>query len=292
LNGLILEEFDVIILSVLYMRNILICLVLIGSTVLSFAQSGKMMTVYFRFNDYKLDKVSESKLDSLLQSSVFKSFRIEAHCDSVGDLYYNDKLSMQRAQAVRQFLSARNIGDSLISINAMGKRLPLHPNETEESRALNRCVELYVSPINKPSNTIPVGSTPDSVLKIDKVNIGANLRLENINFEGGKHKLIPSSIPALQQLLITLKQYSNLEIEIQGYICCEQAGHDGVDFDTQTRDLSVNRAKAIYDYLVEHGISASRLKYRGYGADNKLVEERTEEDRGTNRRVEIKIVKK
>jgi outer membrane protein OmpA-like peptidoglycan-associated protein len=54
----------------------------------------------------------------------------------------------------------------------------------------------------------------------------------------------------------------------------------------------VNRAKAVYDFLVKKGIDAKRLTYKGFGSSKKLVEEVTEIDRITNRRVEIKIVNK
>ncbi len=274
------------------MKNTLITLVFIGTTFLSLAQGYDKLTVYFRFNDYKLDNMFISKLDSLLQASDFAAFRIEAHCDSVGNHSYNDNLSLQRAQSVRKYLLERNINDSLISIKSMGKRFPLYNNETVESRAMNRCVELFSMPGKKPLVTELIDLTSDSTINIGKVNIGSTLRLENINFEGGRHKLVPSSIPTLQQLLKTMKLHPTLEIEVQGYICCENPGLDGLDFDTKTNDLSVNRAKVVYDYLIERGISALRLSYTGYGANNKLVEERTESDRAANRRVEIKIVRK
>jgi outer membrane protein OmpA-like peptidoglycan-associated protein len=274
------------------MKNILIALVLFSSVVLSFAQSHQKTAIYFRFNDYKLDNKAISKLDSLLRTSHYRSFKIEAHCDSVGSHAYNDKLSLQRAQSVRNFLIERNINDTLISIKALGKRFPLVKNETDESRAMNRCVELYILPFEKPPVNKKELLISDTLLIMDKIDVGTNLRLDNINFEGGKHKLIPSSVPTLQQLLKTMKMYPTLVVEIQGHICCESPGHDGLDFDTQTNDLSVNRAKVVYDYLVERGISASRLSYKGLGSNNKLVEEKTEADKTTNRRVEIKIVRK
>ncbi|NVO18951.1 MAG: OmpA family protein [Bacteroidetes bacterium] len=274
------------------MRNFLITLALTGIAVLSFSQGNEKLNVYFKFNDYKLDGISKSKIDSLLHTSAFVKFRIEAHCDSVGSNEYNDNLSMQRALSVKRFLAERHIDDSLVNIKWMGERSPLFNNTTEASRALNRCVELFAE---KRRNSLPkkhVIQTGDSLLLVEKLEIGTNFRLQNINFEGGKHKLLESSIPALQQLLRTLKQYPALEIEIQGYICCENPGLDGLDFDTQTNDLSVNRARVVYDYLIKYGISPKRLSYQGFGANNKLVEERTEADRITNRRVEIKIIRK
>ncbi len=271
------------------MKTVFIIFLCIWITKLSYAQKDEKLLVYFRFNEFKLDKASTAKIDSLLQTSAFKAFRIISHCDSVGDHSYNDKLSMQRAKSVKDYLVAGKITDSLISFKAMGKRSPLNTNATDESRALNRCVELYATPVKKLSAKKPAN---DSVYKIDKADIGSALRLENINFVGGKHKLLPGSIPTLQKLLKTMKQFPTLVIEIQGYICCEEPGLDGIDSDTQTRDLSVNRAKVVYDYLIEYGISPARMTYKGFGANNKLVAEFTEADRSINRRVEIKIISK
>ena len=68
---------------------------------------------------------------------------------------------------------------------------------------------------------------------------------------------------------------------------------DGMDGQTWTSNLSVNRAKAIYDYLIEQGIAASRLSYKGLGnTQPKRFPERTPLDEQANRRVEVRIVKK
>lgn len=93
----------------------------ICSTLLSFTQGNEKLTVYFRFNDYKLNDISRSKTDSLLHTSAFVAYRIDAHCDSVENHAYNDNLSMQRALSVKEYLTKNNINDSLISIKPMGK---------------------------------------------------------------------------------------------------------------------------------------------------------------------------
>jgi outer membrane protein OmpA-like peptidoglycan-associated protein len=97
---------------------------------------------------------------------------------------------------------------------------------------------------------------------------------------------------ALDNLYYSLNAYPHLEIEIHGYICCTNNNEDGLDLGTGTPNLSENRAKAVYDFLIQMGISPQRLSYKGFGSSKKLVQEVTEEDRITNRRVEIKIVKK
>jgi flagellar motor protein MotB len=62
--------------------------------------------------------------------------------------------------------------------------------------------------------------------------------------------------------------------------------------DTGEMGLSVNRAKTIYNYLIENGIDPRRLEYEGLGGSRKLVDEISDETRAMNRRVEIVIMDK
>ena len=59
-----------------------------------------------------------------------------------------------------------------------------------------------------------------------------------------------------------MKKYPGLKIEIQGYVCCIDDGGDGWDIETRKYDLLVQRAKIIYTYLVNYGISTSRINYK------------------------------
>ena len=76
------------------------------------------------------------------------------------------------------------------------------------------------------------------------------------------------------------KYYPTLEIRIEGHICCVVAKNsDGYDSDTQYFKLSENRAKEIYDILIEKGIDETRMEYLGFGKTRPLVwPEKTEED--------------
>ena len=101
-------------------------------------------------------------------------------------------------------------------------------------------------------------------------------------------------MPALKELLTILQERPTLVIEIQGHICCGQnEPADGMDIDTNERALSLNRAKAVYNFLVLNGIAEERLSYKGFGYTQPIINpEITETDKTTNRRVEIKIIKK
>ena len=57
-------------------------------------------------------------------------------------------------------------------------------------------------------------------------------------------------------------------------------------------NLSLNRAKAVCDYLIEQGVHHDRLKFEGKGSKQPLANNDSEIGRQKNRRVEIKIIKK
>ena len=60
---------------------------------------------------------------------------------------------------------------------------------------------------------------------------------------------MPESKPVLNQLAQTLKQRTDFKFSIQGHVCCTENSRDAVDRRTKQRNLSLARAKYIYDYL-------------------------------------------
>ncbi len=69
---------------------------------------------------------------------------VEGHTDSVGSHALNDRLSKQRANAVKQYLVGRGIAADKIKIKGFGKRKPIASNETEFGRSLNRRTEIVI----------------------------------------------------------------------------------------------------------------------------------------------------
>ncbi len=107
--------------------------------------------------------------------------------------------------------------------------------------------------------------------------------LDNVEFDFGKYSLRPLSYAALDDLVDYLNRKPNERIEIGGYT-------DNVGSDAKNLVLSLERAKAIVAYLVSKGISNDRLVAKGYGAEEPIEENDTEEGRQKNRRTEVKIL--
>lgn len=111
------------------------------------AQGMVLNGVSFGTDDAILADSSRSALEAVAESlKAQPGTRIEigGHTDNIGNDAYNNVLSQERAEAVRQFLIARGVdGDRLVAMG-YGEFKPITSNDTEEGRAQNRRVEFKV----------------------------------------------------------------------------------------------------------------------------------------------------
>jgi outer membrane protein OmpA-like peptidoglycan-associated protein len=71
--------------------------------------------------------------------------RIVGHTDSTGSDAINNPLSVNRAQSARDYLVARGVNSSRISIDGRGSREPIADNATESGRARNRRIDIFLA---------------------------------------------------------------------------------------------------------------------------------------------------
>ncbi|MEO5911856.1 MAG: OmpA family protein [Pelobium sp.] len=117
---------------------------------------------------------------------------------------------------------------------------------------------------------------------LQKIAIGKKVVLKNIFFDSNKYELKLESKAELQKLIDFLKYNAKTHIEISGFT-------DDIGNDESNQLLSQNRSKAVYKYLVEHEIEASRLTFKGYGENMPVADNKTSEGRANNRRTEFLI---
>lgn len=275
--------------------------------------STDTLLVHFPYNESTITPAAALRLDSLLRTGAPASIRhiqLAGHCDFIGSDGYNDALSLRRVQAVKEYLYAKGIvADQFEREAGYGKRAPLVMNTSDTARALNRRVQLIfarqvvtqAAPPPPQPVTVEVPRIERTVsqtglsasIRDTNTKAGSTLVLPDLNFEPGRHFLLPGSFGILRELHRAMLDNPSLEIEIQGHICCITGGGDGEDIDTRAPNLSVQRAKAIYEYLVSAGIDKKRIRYKGFGSSQKLYPvERTPLEQSKNRRVEIKILRK
>ncbi|MGO1329192.1 MULTISPECIES: OmpA family protein [unclassified Idiomarina] len=74
---------------------------------------------------------------------------IEGHTDSTGSAEYNQQLSLNRANAVRNNLVGNGVDSRRVTTEGYGESMPVADNDTESGRQLNRRVELRIVPNTK-----------------------------------------------------------------------------------------------------------------------------------------------
>ncbi|MBP7183934.1 MAG: PD40 domain-containing protein [Saprospiraceae bacterium] len=129
-------------------------------------------------------------------------------------------------------------------------------------------INIQLVPIEPASNTTAASTKP--------------IRLENIFFATGSAELLKSSFIELNKLKDMLIENPSVRIQINGHT-------DNVGSDQSNLELSNNRAKAVYDFLISGGIPSHRLKYSGFGSTKPIAENATAEGRQLNRRTEFQI---
>lgn len=131
-----------------------------------------------------------------------------------------------------------------------------------------------------------LSGTPDEpFLKnvgMKQLSVGESVVLKNVFFETNKYDLKDESRVELMKLHSFMQNNPAVSIEISGHT-------DNVGNDNDNQTLSENRAQAIYNFLIENGIEANRLSYKGYGETQPIDTNDTEEGRANNRRSEFKI---
>ena len=90
-------------------------------------------------NDGKLDELMED-----LKKSPNSVVYVEGHTDNMGSEEYNNKLSLERARAVKNALIEKGVSEEQIRVKGAGFKKPIASNETKEGRAQNRRVDVVL----------------------------------------------------------------------------------------------------------------------------------------------------
>jgi len=122
-------------------------------------------------------------------------------------------------------------------------------------------------------------------LKMQAIEKGATILLNNIFFATNKSTLNKESYAELNRLAEILKKNKDLKIRIEGHT-------DDVGNDETNMKLSKARALAVYQYLISKTVKKEQLTVKAFGETKPLKDNSTEEGRRQNRRVEFTILEK
>ena len=122
-------------------------------------------------------------------------------------------------------------------------------------------------------------------MKLDAIEIGKSYKINDIYFETNSWELPQMSRDVIEILIDFMNDNPSVSIEIQGHT-------DNIGQRKDNMVLSENRAKEVYNYLVERHINPSRLTYKGYADTQPVATNDTEEGRALNRRTVFVILRK
>ncbi len=257
----------------------------------SYAQDDEVIqSIYFDFDKFDIRKDQQKTLHKFIttiDTSKVESIQIYGYCDDRGKDAYNYDLSTKRANTIKDSLLLNGIKNKII-VSIQGKGSIMIDEDLEsnipEVRSKNRRVDVLVNfkaPIIKRTKTENY-----TVLRKDVI-VGDKVTLENVYFDRGSSKLTLTAKKELDKIAIRLHRFPKIELEVQGHICCTPSYQkEAVDRDTRKRELSVNRANAVYKYLISRRVNEKRLIYNGYGNTQPLGG-----SPDADRRVELVITK-
>ncbi|GGG41269.1 membrane protein [Dokdonia pacifica] len=222
------------------------------------AQTEHKVRLYYENDMYELTDTHYKKIDSIKQVIAVSDsvmIRIEGYANAYGTDRYNLNLSKKRAMKVASLFDE----ETIVKTQGFG--------ELESTSAQNRRVDIIFSYIDVVEEVSTKEVTKDVTINdLSALEVGDKAVLKGILFVGGTDRILPESTVALQELHTYLNTHKNIRIHLIGHICCHgetPSSDDGLNNITNTFTLSKDRAKAIYDYLIQRGISNDRLTYEG-----------------------------
>ena len=192
---------------------------------------------------------------------------------SIGRFTSPDKLKIIRRENIPQ--SQFGIDESAYYLI---DNVDLHEiKDTMECYCKNNTIQ------NDTVSTIPSRDIPMIETDLNKLKLGKSVILKNVNFEFDSYVLLPDADTILKTLLTYLNDNPKIRILISGHT-------DDLGSEEYNLELSINRAKAVYNWLINSGIESDRLKFTGFGKSQPLYKDTNEKSRALNRRVEVKVI--
>ncbi len=228
------------------------------------------ISLHFRSGVHQLHEAHREEIDeAYYEGAMGDSIHIIGYTESQG----GQSLAMSRARSVREWLFASGVDTGRV----IGTTVIRFPSRRAAEAPGGR-VDIVMKRAELPRSpaTLFLDSIPD-------MQQGESIVLQNVLFFGGADEFLPVSYPILKSLTAVLMKYPDIRIQLEGHVCCGQMYN--------AAELSVDRAKAVYSYLIAHGIAAERLSFAGFAFSRPLIRpERNDTDRMRNRRVEARIL--
>jgi OOP family OmpA-OmpF porin len=155
-------------------------------------------------------------------------------------------------------------------------------NACKAKKAVVKPAPAFVEPVKPAPVTSPEKQPEPQPAPAPAPVAKPDYNFSNIQFEFNSGILKTSSYPLLDKAVIEMKKDPTVKFILRGYASAEGT-------DAHNMELSVDRANAVKTYLINSGVNADNLSAKGYGEANPVADNKTEDGRVLNRRVEIRL---
>ncbi len=218
-------------------------------------------------SEYKNMDIYTINLPTALQPTTTKTFQV----------VLKDAITKQPINGNLQVVNSSNKDKQIFDNTAIKKFwLCLPTNNSYLLNATSKGYFLYSD------NKYITDTTTTITLLLHKIAKQQEIILKNVFFSTDSYILEELSTIELDKLVFFLQQNPTLTIQLQGHT-------DNVGTATKNQELSTQRAKIVYDYLIKKGIEATKLTYKGYGSTKPIANNTTPDGKASNRRTSFYI---
>jgi outer membrane protein OmpA-like peptidoglycan-associated protein len=227
----------------------------------------------YRISIYKKEGFSAYRFDTKPPQTfegryIFISYHLQDYSEPPGNLAIHRNFRNAANSAGIQIIPSSSNGNSIFKATRNGVEV---------------WVQLHTTNQREYSMTIIERVPMKQVIRADAM--AAALDKEgfialDIHFATGKAEILTESRPIIDEIVSLLRNRPNLRIGVEGHT-------DSTGIPASNKTLSNARAKAVVEAIAAAGISPDRLDPVGYGQDRPIADNRTEEGRAKNRRVEL-----
>lgn len=241
-------------------------------------KGGKDHWLFTRVPGFVIGEYSESPFDSYSFGYAPGSPRVEGRKTVIRYWVTSGAESPTPLQICRNHTAAiTRIGGTVVQDNGSNVATVKVEKEGKEAWAEVLCdrgrYQLTVVEKEAMAQVVSAGEMLQAIQKQGFVAL-------DVHFDTAKATIRPESRPVVDQIVVLLKANPGLKIRVEGHT-------DSVGTPASNKALSQARARSVRDAVVGQGVDAARLTAEGFGQDRPVADNRTEQGRAKNRRVEL-----
>ena len=231
---------------------------------------------------FSSDRLNRRRRD-IFEFELYKEARPNSVSYMKGNVFDSENNNKLQASFELINLETDSIIMQAVSDALTGEFLLCIPSDNDYALNVSKSGYLFYSDNFSLKGVFDISKPYLKDVALNPIKKGEKIILKNVFYETDSYDLKQKSLIELNKLLAFLNQNQEIKIEISGHT-------DNVGLHDYNMELSKNRAKSVYTFLINNKIKPERLIFKGYGELQPISSNETEEGRADNRRTEIKIL--